>query len=97
MLFDSPIPLAKQKANRMNEPTGRSLGWEIAQRDCRERNRQKVSGRWAPTRWMPAPFSSPQPSARPSLQFQVGSANSALGLVWSREEAIAGRRPQSLV
>lgn len=54
MLFDSPIPLAEQKANRMNEPTGRSLGWEIAQRDCRERNRQKVSGRWAPTRWMPA-------------------------------------------
>lgn len=58
--------------------------------------RKSRAGGLPPDGCLPAPFS-PQPSARPSLQFQVGSANSALGLVWSREEAIAGGRPQSLV
>lgn len=98
--FHFPIPLVEPKVNRMNEPTGRPLGWQRdslspLREDYRERNCQKVSGRWAPTRWVPVPLSSPLPSPplTPTSSFQLGQLTLSLDLcVSSREGGLCRRK-----
>lgn len=61
-------PLAEQKAQSMNVPKSKSLGWEeekhSLQGDGSSEYCREVSGKWVPTKCIPAPFS-PCPLLKP--------------------------------
>lgn len=60
MLLAFPTPLAEQKANMVNAPTGKSPGWEreslSLRRDCSCRSCPQAPGRRAPLVWHRCPL-----------------------------------------